>query len=81
MNRQEIETALLHFLRTAILAEDVVIVPHEELRGYGIDSFSIVEIILFIERKFGIVLPDDQLKPEHFRSVEAIAALVVNEMK
>ena len=81
MTIEDIENALLQFLKSAILAEEVVIESRADLRSLGVDSFSIVEIILFIERKFGLVIPDDQLKPEHFSSVESIAALVLKELK
>jgi acyl carrier protein len=50
-----------------------------ELKSIGIDSFSIVEIILFIERKYGVVLRDDQLLPAHFKTVHSIAQLILSE--
>ena len=46
-----IENEIIQFLEKNILSEGVKITAHEELRKVSIDSFSIVEIILFIERK------------------------------
>jgi acyl carrier protein len=76
MTQKEIEKELLHFLKTSILAEKVDLSETDELRTIGVDSFSIVEIILFIERKFGLIIPDNQLLPENFKSVESIASLI-----
>jgi len=81
MTQKEIEKELLHFLKTSILAEKVDLSETDELRSIGVDSFSIVEIILFIERKFGLILPDNQLLPENFKSIESIASLVSKALK
>ncbi|MBL0199401.1 MAG: hypothetical protein IPP81_04280 [Chitinophagaceae bacterium] len=40
------------------------------------DSFSTVEIILFIERKFGVSIPDEKLVPENFKTLQSLAAIV-----
>ena len=79
MHPDQIEHELIHFLTSSILAKEVVIDANMELKTIGVDSFSIVEIILFIERKFGIVLRDDQLLPEHFKTINSIAKLVLSE--
>ena len=41
-----------------------------------IDSFTIVEILSDIEEQFGIKIPDAQVLPENFASVEKIVLLV-----
>lgn len=41
-----------------------------------IDSLGIVELIAFLEGKYGIKVDDDDLAPENFRSVESIVAFV-----
>lgn len=78
MKAQEIEIEMIRFLENNILAKGVKIAPDSELREVGIDSFSIVEIILFIERKYGFVIPDEQLVPDNFRSIKTIAAVVLS---
>lgn len=61
------------FIRENLLAEGVIIEPDTILSNIGIDSYSIIEIILFIERKYGTVIPESMLIPENFKSVNAIA--------
>jgi len=41
-----------------------------------IDSLGIVQLIAFLEDKYGITIDDDDLDPEKFRSVERIVILV-----
>lgn len=79
MQLEQVESDLIQFLITSILANEVELDVHMELKSIGIDSFSIVEIILFIERKYGVVLRDDQLLPEHFKTVHSIAQLILSE--
>jgi acyl carrier protein len=41
-----------------------------------IDSLGIVELIAFLEKRYGIGIDDDDLAPENFRSVDLIVAFV-----
>lgn len=64
------------FIETNILAADIKLEAETNLQNAGVDSFSTVEIILFIERNYSIVIPDDQLVPENFKTLESLARLV-----
>lgn len=77
MTTTEIEKDIIHFLLNNIVAPETVLTPTTLLKDIGIDSFSIVEIILFIERKHGVVIPDEHLVPENFRTVHALANVVI----
>lgn len=68
------------YVQHNILAEAVSIDASTNLKQAGIDSFSTVEIILFIERKFGISIPDEKLLPENFETLQALAATVLELM-
>jgi acyl carrier protein len=77
MEIKEVETNIIHFLAVNILSENVSFDAQSTLSDLGIDSFSIVEIILFIERKYGAIVPDSLLVPENFTTIHAIAKMVV----
>jgi acyl carrier protein len=64
------------YIQKNILAETVQIDAATNLKQAGIDSFSTVEIILFIERKFGVSIPDEKLLPENFKTLQSLAATV-----
>lgn len=79
MDIEIIESDIITFLVNNIVAPNTVITATTVVRDIGIDSFSIVEIILFIERKYGVVIPDDKLVPENFRTIQALS-IVVNSL-
>ena len=41
-----------------------------------VDSFSMVSLKVFLEKRFQIKLPDDEATPEAFDTVESIGVLV-----
>ena len=51
--------------------------PDESLLKKGLlDSMSILKTVTFCEEQFGITIPDEDVLPDHFESVRAIAKLV-----
>ena len=51
--------------------------PDDSLLEKGLlDSLSILKTVTFCEEQFGITIPDDEVLPDHFETVRAIAALV-----
>jgi acyl carrier protein len=50
--------------------------PDDDLRSLGLTSMAMVRLMLAAEAAFDISIPDEELRPENFRSVRAIEALV-----
>jgi acyl carrier protein len=46
------------------------------ITGGIVDSFSMVSLKRFLERKYDVKIPDADATPEAFNTVESIAALV-----
>jgi acyl carrier protein len=46
------------------------------LREAGLTSLDMVNLMLAVEAEFDIVIPEAQMTPENFRSIDAIQALV-----
>ena len=80
MDATTIIAEIKNYIEKNILAEGVQIAADTDLKQVGIDSFSTVEIILFIERKFGVAIPDDKLIPDNFKTLNALAAIVLELM-
>lgn len=74
---EKIEKELIEFISNHILAKGIQLSNETVLKEVGLDSFSIVEIVLFIERKFDVLIPDHKMLPETFISVKNIAQVVV----
>jgi acyl carrier protein len=70
-------TELCTYLRERVLDRNVPISPATPFAEAGIDSMSIIELVMYLERRHGIALPDDALRKEHLRSAEALAECAV----
>lgn len=71
-----ISRELCEYLRSSIIAEGVSFDEDSSLSALGIDSFSIIEILLFIERRFNIVVPESDLTQENLKSAASLALCV-----
>ena len=51
-------------------------IDHDEdlLSSSLLDSHGIVSTVSFLEESFGIEIENDELKPEHFQTINAIVA-------
>lgn len=75
---EEVASQLCGFLRDNVLAGDVVVSPDTELSHIGVDSFSLMELVLFIERRFRLELPAEALIPENIANVRVLSAYCVS---
>ncbi len=66
------------FLRTSVLDEHVAFSRESRLSELGVDSVSLVELLLFVERRFGIMMPESEMTEENLMSVETLACWVLN---
>jgi acyl carrier protein len=48
--------------------------------GYGVDSVSLLELVVGLEEEFGIVIGDDEFDIKNFESITALAAFVRGKM-
>lgn len=49
-----------------------------ELKSLGMDSFRIIELVLFMERKTGLSFPDHAYTPDNLRSLDSIVTCFMN---
>jgi acyl carrier protein/D-alanine--poly(phosphoribitol) ligase subunit 2 len=63
-------------------ADEIGLDENTPLISSGIvDSFSMVSLKRFLEKKYNVSIPDDQATPEAFDSVQKIIALVTRFRK
>jgi acyl carrier protein len=61
------------YLTKRFLASEVVFNPKIAFADFGIDSMTVVELVMYIEEEFGIIIPADQLTGDNLASLEALA--------
>lgn len=69
---------LATFIATQILKQpDRVLAPDEPLISSGlIDSFSLMDLALFVEDNFGVRIEDTELNAETFDNLTQLATLI-----
>ena len=70
---KKISAKLCEFARTNFVAEGVEFDENSPLSQAGIDSFALVELVLFCERVLGVRVPDSHLTPTNLASMSSLA--------
>jgi len=76
---EELKKAILEYVMHEYLEEDddEITSDTELISGGIVDSFSMVSLKRFLEKKYDIQIPDADASPEAFDTVDSIAELVV----
>jgi acyl carrier protein len=79
----EMQQSIANFIAQKILKQPKrVIQPGDALISSGlIDSFSLVDLALFIEDTFGVRIADSELNASTFDTIDQLAALIVARKK
>jgi len=67
---------LCEFARTNFVAEGVKFDENSPLSQAGIDSFALVELVLFCERVLGVRVPDSHLTGANLASMASLAKCI-----
>lgn len=73
----EVCRELVEFLSVQVLG-GVPLVSDAAFSDAGVDSFALMEAVLFIERRFGVVVPVERLTREHVRSAQSLSLCVAD---
>lgn len=58
------------------LDKDKILETHSLRRDLGLDSLGFVELREQVERRFGVVVPDDEFTPENFSTISSLTSLI-----
>jgi acyl carrier protein len=77
MSDEIIQTLAAHIATQIIKQPKRVITPDEKIISSGlIDSFSLVDLSIFIEERFGVRIADTELNADTFDTLAQLAALI-----
>ena len=74
--KTEIKQAIVRSLRLPITADEIGDATPLFGEGLGLDSIDVLELVLEIERSFGVSIGDEQTGIEVLQSVDTIAAFI-----
>jgi len=57
-------------------ADEAAFSDDDDLLEAGLDSMGIMRLVLFIEEKFGVTLPDEEIEPDNIQTVNRITAWI-----
>jgi acyl carrier protein len=68
----------------AILKQNAIAVevdPESRLVNVGLTSMDMVSLMLGVEAEFDFTIPQSEITPENFQSVETLELLIVSQLK
>jgi acyl carrier protein len=77
--KAELKQALVRGLRLPMSADEIANDTPLFGEGLGLDSIDVLELVLELERSFGVQIRDEQTGMEVLRSIDTMAAFVVRE--
>ena len=84
MDKETLKSELKRLIIDTLRLEDVEpdsIKDEEPLfgEGLGLDSIDALELVVAIEKNYGVLIEDEEVGVEAFASIEALAEFVINK--
>lgn len=80
METKEIERVLIEEVSDILDVDPSAVPPERPLQELGLDSMSLMEILVFIGNKFQLQLMQSGLREGDFQSVQALSRCVAREL-
>lgn len=72
-----IEQELIDYIKTEIAYDRAEsLSPDDPLLDGAVDSVDVLRLIVFVEERYAVTVEDDDLVPDNFATVAALASLV-----
>jgi acyl carrier protein len=72
----EIEASLLGFVHREIFAPEAKVTAETDLLAAGFDSLSLVRMLLFVERTYGLWIPESEITSAALNNLRSLAATI-----
>ena len=85
MQREEIKSTLKRLLVDGLRLEDIRPEDIDDaapifVEGLGLDSVDALELVVLVEEKFNIQIPDEEVGKKVFASIDALTDYVASEL-
>jgi acyl carrier protein len=68
----------------AILEQNAIaveVLPDSRLVDIGLTSMDMVNLMFGVEAEFDLTIPQSEITPENFQSIEALERMIVNQLQ
>jgi acyl carrier protein len=72
-----VQNELLEYLRSGVFSAQTQVTEETDLIASGFDSLSLVAMLQFIEKKYGLWIPEGDITETTLQNPRTLAALVV----
>jgi acyl carrier protein len=76
-----IEEEIIHFLKKEIYDSSIHLDKHTNLIESGMDSFSLLSMLMFIEKKFNVCIPQEEINETRMKNVQNLSDLIYDLTK
>jgi acyl carrier protein len=73
----DVQAKLVEFLRSGIFSAQIQVNEDTDLIANGFDSMSLVSLLVFVEKTYGIWIPQDEITEQNLKNPRALATVVV----
>jgi D-alanine--poly(phosphoribitol) ligase subunit 2 len=78
---ETIKSALHDHIVAEILLRDEPLAPDEDLFEAGFDSMSLARVLVFVEERFGVAIPDEEVVLDEIATLDTMAAFVAGYLE
>jgi methoxymalonate biosynthesis acyl carrier protein len=76
----DVQARLLEFLRSGMFSAETDVTEETDLIASGFDSLSLVALLVFIEKTYGLWIPQSEITETNLKNTRTLAAVVVRLM-
>jgi len=73
----DVEARLLEFLRGGMFSAETQLTEETDLIANGFDSLSLVALLVFIEKTYGLWIPQSEITETNLKNTRSLGAVVV----
>jgi acyl carrier protein len=83
ISNTNVRDRILALVRAILEANSIAadICPRSRLVDAGLTSMDMVNLMLGVEAEFDLTIPQSEITPENFQSVEALERMIVNQLQ
>ena len=73
----EVEARLQEFLRDGVFSAQTCVTVETDLIANGFDSLSLVSLLVFVEKTYGLWIPQSEITEANLKNIGSLATVVV----